>query len=238
MNSIKLSLLVFYLTVFISSSDSNLEGNPQNLFHFNIEQVSSVLYEKENNQEIIFLVPNFFIKPSNLKEIILKKEGKNELYPLNLKCDIKIDISIYSYIKCQIDLSEISHGFYRIISFSYDNKKYINKPLIPFVILKNDDKPKDIDLTNVLANVTEYMDNQFIKLIFANSINIIPQLIKHIEIENNNEHYNIKLNCNNKLKDNSINCLGDFKEVKANKYIIKKLNYNNKDINIMKEISF
>ena len=82
--------------------------------------------------------------------------------------------------------------------------------------MKNDDNPKDIDLTNVLANVTEYMDNQFIKLIFANSINIIPQLIKHIEIENNNEHYNIKLNCNNKLKDNSINCLGDFKEVKTN----------------------
>ena len=75
MNSIKLSLLVFYLTVFISSSDSNLEGNPQNLFHFNIEQVFSVLYERENNQEIMFLVPNFFIKPSNLKEIILKKEG-------------------------------------------------------------------------------------------------------------------------------------------------------------------
>ena len=102
--------------------------------------------------------------------------------------------------------------------------------------LLGDKKEEPIDLVKASANIMEYMNYQMMELFFSSN-NVNPKLLQYIKIANNvSELFNIKLNNCTKRKDNSISCIGDFRKIKANIYIIKKIKYDNQDIYVKKDI--
>lgn len=99
-----------------------------------------------------------------------------------------------------------------------------------------DHQEEPMDLIQVSSDVKEYTNYQLMKLFFSsNEVN--PKLLQDMQISNNSgELFNIKLNNCTKLKNNSLGCIGDFRKIKADKYKINKINYDNKDILVKKDI--
>ena len=70
-------ILFFSLTNFYSCAEDENS-------HFNIAQVSGILYEKKSQQDVMIVFQRTNINPSSIKQIIIKNEEKMEIYPIKL----------------------------------------------------------------------------------------------------------------------------------------------------------
>ena len=125
-----------FLALFFSFVGLASSSEDENSLHFKLVQVSGVLHEKKSNQEIMLVIQGKKIEPSFFKQLVLREEKQNEIYFSKLTCDYKEQIYDYSYIKCQIDLSQIPGGFYKIALVFYNEEDYRNSLLPPLLILE------------------------------------------------------------------------------------------------------
>ena len=123
------SLLLFAFIGLVSSSSNN------DTFPLDIAQVSGLLYENQDKQNIMLIFTQTYINPSSIKNVIIKEEGTANVYPLSLVCDYKKELYPNSFVKCQIDLSSVPKGFYKIILLIYGTDYYKINNKLPFLII-------------------------------------------------------------------------------------------------------
>ena len=215
------SLLLFAFLGLVSSQNDT--------FPLDIAQVSGLLHERQDKQDAILIFPQTNINPSSIKHIIIKQEGSPNVYPLNLVCNSTKELHPYSFVKCQIDLSTVPKGFYKVILLIYGTEHYKINNLIPFLILGEEQPERPLELIDVNENIREFSRNQSINFLFSkNEIN--SQLIKTMAISiNKYEEYNISLYCPYNYSRNMtwISCYGDFSRIKENTYKINRIYYSN-----------
>ena len=193
-----------------------------------ITQVSGLLYENTAEQEVMLTIIETNItkiSPSSIKQVAIKREGNTNIFPVNLVCADKKVINSNSFVKCQIDLSNMPQGLYKIILLACDTQHYKVNNLIPFLIQGGKLKERPIEIIAVNANVTEYSMNQEISFLFTkNEIN--PKLIKSMIINSNGyDKYDIPLSCSIDGDKTWIKCYGDFSKIRGNWYEIQKIDY-------------
>ena len=179
------------------------------------------------------------INPSSIKHVIIKEEGTANIYPLSLVCDYKKELYPNSFVKCQIDLSSVPKGFYRIIILIYGIDYYKINNLLPFLIIGEEEPEPErpVELVDVIENITELSKNQSISFLFSKD-EINPQLINQMTIDiNRYDKNNISLYCTYERYNMSwLKCYGDFTNIKENKYKIHRINYMRNAIYPSKDI--
>ena len=212
-------LALFFAFVGLVSSSED-----ENSLHFKLVQVSGVLHEKKSNQEIMLVIQGKKIEPSFFKQLVLREEKQNEIYFSKLTCDYKEQIYDYSYIKCQINLSQIPGGFYKIALLFYDEEDYRNSLLPPLLILEEKKEEDVLRLVDTIPNITEYYKYQEIKLIFNKDL-FWTSKIKALYISNNkSEQFKIYLGCIGVGQSKKIaKCEGDFSEIGGGLYSLDKV---------------
>ena len=140
--------------------------------HFNIAQVSGILYEKKSQQDVMIVFSRTNINPSSIKKVIIKNEEKMEIYPIKLTCDYKKEILFNTYVKCSIDLTNVPGGLYKIILLIYNNMHHSINNMLPFLVLEDDSPDKPLQLLDIITyeNITEYDDLIKLKLLFSKRI--------------------------------------------------------------------
>ena len=209
-------LLLAFLGLVSSNNHTNLD----------IAQVSGLLYENIDKQDIMLIFPQTNVNPSSIKHVIIKEEGSANVYPINLVCDYKKELYPNSFVKCKIDLLNVPKGFYRIILLICDNDFYKINNLLPFLIMGEEQPERPIELIDALGNITEYSSNQSISFLFSEK-EVIPNLIYSMAILNNRkEQYNISLYCPYNYNNMTwIRCYGDFYRIRENNYKILSVYY-------------
>ena len=212
-----ISFLIILFSSIVLASSSKVEKSP-----FNIAQVSGVLYEKRNQQDIMLITSRTNINPFDIEQAVIKPEEEETVYLSQLKCDYKKETKANSYIKCKIDLSNVPGGFYKIILLFYKNEHYAINNMPPFLVLENKSGDIPLELIDVFYNVTEYSSYQEMKLKFSGSI-FTSFCMKSIDIVNGRkERFNVYINCNNNGEMTSTNCHGYFNKIEADKYLIEE----------------
>ena len=214
-----ISILLFAFIGLVSSYINN------DTFPIDIAQVSGLLHEYTAKQDVMFIFPQTNINPSSIKHVVIKVEGSYDIYPLNIVCNYKKELYPNSFVKCQIDLSNVPQGFYKVILLIYGTEHYKINHNLPFLILGEEKPEKPIELNDVIANITEYSRNQDIRFLFSkNEIN--PQLIRSMVISGDRYNsYNISLYCPYGGNTTWIKCYGDFSRIKAQRYTIQSIDY-------------
>ena len=224
------SLLLFVFIGLVSSKNDT--------YPLDIAQVSGILYENKDKQDVMLIFPQTNINPSSINHVIIKEEGSPNVYPLNLACDSKKELYPNSFVKCQIDLSSVPKGFYKIILLIYGNEHYRISNRLPFLILGEEKPERPIELTDVYENIKEYSRNQSINFLFSKK-EINPPLIQSMAISiNKSGEYNISLYCPYNSNHNMtwISCYGDFSRIGENRYKINRIYYTNSIINTSRDL--
>ena len=106
-------ILFLILCLTCINANENLEAYPKEM---TIIKASGYLKENQIKQIItLSIFPTFKIKPENLTNIELQKGGKN--YKPKTKCFHSEYFHDKTLVKCELDLSGISSGTYKISSF-------------------------------------------------------------------------------------------------------------------------
>lgn len=213
-----LSFLILLFSFIVLASSSKYEKKP-----LNIAQVSGVLYEKRNRQDIMLITSRTNINPFDIEQAVIKPEEEETVYLSQLKCDYKKEKDANSYVKCKIDLSNVPSGFYKIILLFYKNEHYEIHNMLPFFVLENKSGDIPLELIDVFYNVTEYSSYQDMKLKFSGSA-FSSFCMKSIDIVNDRkERFNVYINCANNGEMTSTNCHGYFNKIGADKYLIERV---------------
>ena len=213
-----LSILLFAFIGLVSSYSNN------DTFPIDIAQVSGLLYQYKAQQDVMLIFPQTNINPSSIKHVVIKVEGSFDIYPLNLVCNYKKELYPNSFVKCQIDLSKVPQGFYKVILLMYGSEHYKIEQKIPFLVLGEGKPEKPLELNDVIANITEYKWNQDIRFLFSK--NVDPQLIRSMVIRGDRyDDYNISLYCPYGGNTTWIRCYGDFSRIRAKRYTIQSIYY-------------
>ena len=218
------SLLLFAFLGLVSSNNDT--------FPLDIAQVSGILYENKDKQDVMLIFPQTNINPSSIQHVIIQQEQTPNVYPLNLVCDNKKELYPNSFVKCKIDLTNVPKGFYKIILLIYGTEHYKINNRLPFLILGEEPPERPIELIDVSGNIKEYSCSQSINFLFSKN-EITPRLIQSMAISIDRYNvYNISLYCPYNYNHNMtwITCYGDFSRVRENRYKINGIYYTNSSI--------
>jgi hypothetical protein len=110
--------------------------------------------------------------------------------------------------------------------------------MVPFGVLQVDSEDNSNELINAFAdNITEYSLYQSIQLLFSKKIEF--RGIRGMDIVNDRqEHFDIKLDCHYDINASFVNCVGNFDGIKADKYLINKIYYDNNISYHSRKVSF
>ena len=194
--------------------------------HFNIAQVSGILYEKRNQQDVMIVFPRTNINPSSIKQVIIKNEEKMEIYPIKLNCDYKKEILFNTYVKCTIDLTNVPSGLYKIILLIYNNMHHTINNMLPFLVLEADSPDKPLQLLDIIyENVTESDYLIKLKLLFSKRIDQ-AHTVRFLDLNNfKNGTLRLPIVCDYGIDMSVLECEGNLFNTKGGKYLVKDIDY-------------
>lgn len=222
----------FYLVYFLFLFISNIQN--KNIF---INDIYGTLIEYEKNQ-LLTIVFSDILEINELTKFELVKGLQT--YTLSLECYNNLNLNNFT-INCNLDLTKISFGKYKLKNFYYKYIKINTNKTIE--ILENEyKKVSNIKLNDFSGNIKEYKESQYFNLYFSENLRIPSRLIRMKIVNDKNKKYSIKLYCNSEEHSStSLKCFSDF-FLKIGKYKIINLLYYNTDyyevINTSKNITF
>ena len=127
-----------------------LVASRNDTYSLDITQVSGLLYEKTAQQDVMITIIETNITkiaPSSIKQVAIKQEGNANIYPVNLVCSDKKAFNHNSFVKCQIDLSNVPQGLFKIILLVCDTQNYKVNNFVPFLIqgIKLQERPMEFN---------------------------------------------------------------------------------------------
>lgn len=206
-NNLSIFFLILVLSFICTFEDDNLESFPKLV----IKRAYGDLKELQNQETItLSFVFSLKLNPKNLTNLVLSKDGKD--YKPETKCFETEKRSDQTLVKCKLDLSELSHGTYKITSFTYKKRVYYSKAKIK--ILKYKKIISNIKLINIEASKILEYKHESLKLLFDREFDYGN--INHIQIQSESKKkYKLKAHCY--TYDNKLYCDVDF-FVKGGKY--------------------
>ena len=223
---------IFYLVYIFILFISNVQNN--NIF---INDIYGTLIEYEKNQ-LLTIVFSDILEINELTKFELVKGLQT--YTLSSDCYNDLNLNNFTII-CDLDLTKISFGKYKLKNFYYKNNKINTNKTIE--ILENEyNKVSNIKLNDFSGNIKEYKESQYFNLYFSENLRIPSRLIRMKIVNDKNKKYSIELYCNSEEHSStSLICFSDF-FLKIGKYKIINLLYYNTDyyevINTSKNITF
>lgn len=199
-----------------------------------IFRIRGKVYEHRPNQTLEFYVYNVSVNFRTFNQIRIATNYSD--YTLNMTCYDQREFSSFYRVYCNINLIDVYHGNYTLISYMHDGNLYYDYKNT-FEVLSKDEST--IDLLNVLANNTyEYKANQTLLLYFSND-HFNPGLLTMIELYNYTiGHQRVGIYCYPKFFwDYRLECSTDLSMTRAGTYQIRKIIYNNELLDVSRYIS-
>jgi len=226
-NNLSIFFLILVLSFICTFEDDNLESFSKLV----IKRAYGDLKELQNQETItLSFVFSLKLNPKNLTNLVLSKDGKD--YKPETKCFETEKRSDQTLVKCKLDLSELSHGTYKITSFTYKKRVYYSRAIIK--ILKYKKIISDIKLINFEASKIIEYKHESLKLLFDREFDY--RNINHIQIQSESrKKFKLKAKCS--TYENKLYCGADF-FVKCGKYKLVYVSNGEEIITSDKEFFF
>ena len=205
-----------------------------NVTEVKIYRIAGDVYERRSRQKLDIYFLSKDINFMYLSAIDLVKTGGYSSTRARLYCYSQREISLFTRILCEADLSDFSYGNYIVQNIIYQNTTYYDGQA-SLTILEN--SMQIFNLTYAQLSPREYHKNESVTLGFSTD-NLSPSDIQYMVIDNYDSGYNrIDLYCWDH-RYNIVDCTGDFGNIRYSTYKIVYVVYNQQQINPIEDFYF